>query len=215
MNIVFLGDSITDAGRNLESGCPQSIGQGYAMLVAAQLGAAHPTRDRFINVGVSGERIVDTYAQIKCRCWNNAPDVVSIYLGINDVLHEFFQSNGVDAVRFYNVYRMLLSDTRERFPGVQFILMTPFLLDGPYAEDRTEEKYAEVRLRTEAIEKLAGEFHCPVLHVQDLMDAACRCADSHFWSADGIHPTPAGHRLIADAWLEIFENKLFCSNYPG
>lgn len=39
MNFVFFGDSITDAGRNTDSGCPEAIVQGYVMLLAARLGA--------------------------------------------------------------------------------------------------------------------------------------------------------------------------------
>ena len=25
---------------------------------------------------------------------------------------------------------------------------------------------------------------------------------------DGVHPTPAGHQLIADAWLDLFRREL-------
>lgn len=206
MNFIFLGDSITDAGRNTGSGCPEAIGQGYVMLLAAKLGEAFPMRDRFVNVGVSGERIVDTYAQIKCRCWSNQPDAVSVYLGINDVLHDYLHGNGVEAKRFYNVYRMLLSDTRERFPDVKYILLAPFLLPGPFMDGSTEEKLADVRKTVDAIDRLGAEFSCPVLHLQEVFDAACKRAESCFWSADGIHPTPAGHQLIADAWLNTFDS---------
>ncbi len=37
MKILFLGDSITDAGRNRAD--PASMGSGYPLLVSARLGA--------------------------------------------------------------------------------------------------------------------------------------------------------------------------------
>ena len=26
-----------------------------------------------------------------------------------------------------------------------------------------------------------------------------------YWLGDGVHPTPAGHQLIADAWIKAFK----------
>lgn len=205
MNIIFLGDSITDAGRNTTSGCPYSIGQGYAMLAEAKLGSSEPGQHTFLNFGVSGERVVDIYAQIKARCWNNNPDVVSLYVGINDVWHEFSHTNGVDAERFERIYRMLVSDTVSRFPNVKFILIAPFILPGEFLSQAGESAIAEIKLRCDAISSVAKEFGYPVIDTQAIFDAACKRAPSTVWSVDGVHPTPEGHQLIADAWLEAYK----------
>ena len=100
MRIVFLGDSITDAGRNTDNGSMVSIGQGYALMVQGRLSVKYPGQHVFFNYGVSGNRSVDIYAQIKGRCWNNNPDVVSLLVGVNDVWHELENKNGVDTERF-------------------------------------------------------------------------------------------------------------------
>lgn len=204
-NIVFLGDSITDAGRNLTSGCPYSIGQGYAMIVQAKLGSSEPRQHKFFNFGVSGERVVDVYAQIKTRCWNNTPDVVSLFVGINDVLHEYENGNGVDADRFDKVYRMLLSDTLSRFPKVKFILIAPFILPGEYLDRSGVCAATETKRRADIVFSIGKEFGFPVVNTQALFDEACKAAPSDFWSVDGIHPTPEGHQLIADAWLDAYK----------
>ena len=28
---------------------------------------------------------------------------------------------------------------------------------------------------------------------------------TEYWIWDGIHPTPAGHRLMADVWIDAFK----------
>ena len=104
MKILFQGDSITDVGRNTNNGSLNSIGQGYPCLIASRLGADEPETYEFVNRGISGNRIVDVYARIKADCWNLAPDLLSILIGVNDVWPEFGGKNGVDAKRFYNVY---------------------------------------------------------------------------------------------------------------
>ena len=120
MRILFQGDSITDVGRNTNNGSTLSMGQGYPLMVAGDLGAAYPGQYEFLNRGISGNRIVDIYARIKCDCWNLEPDVLSLLIGVNDVWHEVGAGrNGVDAARFEKMYRILVEDTLERFPKMK------------------------------------------------------------------------------------------------
>ena len=173
MKILFQGDSITDVGRNTNNGSLNSIGQGYPCLIASRLGADEPETYEFVNRGISGNRIVDVYARIKADCWNLAPDLLSILIGVNDVWHEFGGKNGVDAKRFYNVYKMLVTDTLEKLPGIRMILMEPFVLkasatEGAWDEFRSEtEKRAEaVRRRTPRLETGRAVVHLPQVHVR-------------------------------------------------
>ena len=73
MNIVFLGDSITDAGKSENACVSNAIGQGYAMIISAKLGKDQPMQHRFVNAGISGDRCVDAFARIKSDCWNHSP----------------------------------------------------------------------------------------------------------------------------------------------
>ena len=61
---------------------------------------------------------------------------------------------------------------------------------------------AEVKLRAQTARKLAAEFNAVFLPLQDKLDAAAKQTLNSYWLWDGVHPTPAGHRLIADSWLE-------------
>lgn len=207
MKIVCLGDSITDAGKNSSAGSMTSIGQGYALITAAKLSASDPQKYAFCNSGISGSRIVDLYARIKVDAWNHAPDVISILVGVNDVWHELGDPpNGVDTRRFENVYRMLLRDTLERFPNVKFLLLEPFVLRGVATEEKWDVFPQEVYARAAVVRKLAAEFGATFVPLQKPLEDACEKAPASYWLADGVHPTPAGHQLIADAWFEAFTN---------
>ena len=192
MKILFLGDSITDAGRDRSR--PDSLGAGYPLLVSARLGA---------------DRSVDIYARIKRDCWNWSPDVLSLLAGVNDVWHELGEDrNGVDAERFYRVCRMLAEDTLARLPDVTLLLMEPFVLPGTGTGGSWETFSREVALRAQAVREIAGEVRAHFLPLQALLDEACRRCPPEYWLMDGVHPTPAGHQLIADAWLELFRSKI-------
>ena len=200
MRIVFQGDSITDVGRNTERGSLISIGQGYPLMVTGDLGARYPGKFEFINRGVSGNRIVDVYARIKMDLWNLEPDVLSILIGVNDVWHEAGNANGVDAVRFEKMYRILVEDTKERFPDIRILVLEPFVLPGSATEAKWDEFHDEVLLRAAAAKRVAVDYGLIFVPLQGMFDEACRTAPADYWLGDGVHPTPFGHRLIADAW---------------
>ena len=208
MKILFQGDSITDTGRNTERGSLLNIGQGYAMLCSATLGAKYPNRFSFENRGISGNRIVDVYARIKVDGWNLAPDVMSVLIGVNDVWHELGGKNGVEADRFYRVYKMLVDDTMNALPNIRMILMEPFVLNCGATADNWGYFKSETALRAEAVKTIASECGQIFLPLQKMFDDACALAPAEYWIGDGVHPTVAGHKLIADTWIETFENKI-------
>lgn len=202
--ILFLGDSITDTGRNTEAGSTESIGQGYVVIIAGTLGVKAPKQYEITNRGISGNRIVDLYARIKSDCWNLAPDVISILIGVNDVWHEFANCNGVDASRYEEMYRILIKETKKRLPSVKFLVMEPFVLQGSATMEHWEEFRFEVSKRAAVARSIAQEFDCTFVPLQKAFDEALKKAPADYWLKDGVHPTPAGHGLIAAEWLKAY-----------
>lgn len=203
MKILFLGDSITDCAKNAAAGSTLPIGQSYVMLTAARLGADNLGKYEFVNQGISGNRIVDVYARIKRDCWNHQPDLISILIGVNDVWHEINHQNGVEADRFEKMYDALLSDTRAKLPNVKFMLLEPFVLPGGATNAHWEEFRAETAIRGEIVERLAKKYDAVYIPLQERLDKAA--GEHPEWiTPDGVHPSPAGHQIIADAWLAAF-----------
>ena len=211
MRILFYGDSITDMGRDRETSGSDfrrgmGLGHGYVSFVAAELLSQYPDRYEFINRGISGNRIVDLYARIKADCWNYNPDVVSILIGINDVYPQELENNGVELDRYEKVYRMLIEDTRAKLPNVKMILCEPFMVTESAGEQDIIKWTCSPGVRDYAatVRKLACEYGLPFVALQDMLtEKSAGHADCYVF--DGIHPTLAGAKLIAQEWLKVFE----------
>jgi lysophospholipase L1-like esterase len=205
MKILFQGDSITDAGRYTEVGTgvrDSSLGAGYVKLIANRLLCDSPEKNyEIINRGISGNRIVDLYARWKADCINLAPDVLTILIGVNDTWHERGGQNGVEVPRYERFYRELIEWTLSALPNIKIILMTPFA--NP-VNDHIASFFPEVNERQEVVEKLANEFSLPCVKLHEDFEAANARAPMEYWTPDGVHPSGAGHQLIADAWLKAF-----------
>ena len=207
--ILFQGDSITDCGRNRED--LTSTGTGYAHMVTGQLGCGAPGVYTFVNKGISGNRIVDVYARIKADIINLKPDVVSVLIGVNDVWHELGgKCNGVSAEKFEKIYDLLIEEILQALPDIKIMIMEPFVLEGKATAATAEEPHRwnyfkdEVPLRAAAAKRIAKKYNLPYITLQDKFDEACQQAPAAYWLRDGVHPTPMGHWIIKNAWMEAF-----------
>ena len=211
MKILFFGDSITDAGRAKDQdGSAVSLGYGYVRTVGGRLLAKDPVKYDLYNRGISGHRIVDLYARVKCDCWNLQPDVLSILIGVNDVWHGVHGVNGVEIDRFEKVYRMLLEDTKKVLPSVKLMIMEPFVLPGTATlhNDKYQE-FLAVREYAKVVKKIAEDFNAVFIPLQAQFDAMQeKYGDNTYYLRDGVHPNTAGAELIADAWMQAFNNQI-------
>src|SRR5689334_4727774 len=102
MRILFIGDSVTEAGRRASD--PDDLGTGWPALAAARLGGPH----RFLNRGVGGDRIRDLAARWQPDCLDLRPDVVTVLIGINDTWRRYDQGEPIGTEEFAAVYADLL-----------------------------------------------------------------------------------------------------------
>ncbi len=202
--ILFQGDSITDCGRSTCGGAgypvDYNMGPGYPGLIASFLQGEYPERNyQIFNRGISGNRIVDLYARWKIDALNLEPDILSIFIGINDVGHEISRQNGVEAERFDKIYRMMLDWTFEKNPELKLIIMEPFVL--PFDEN-DDLWLPETARRQQIVKKIAADYDAAFVPVQSIFNAALERAPHGHWMADRLHPRAAGHHLLAKAWLD-------------
>lgn len=210
MKIVFFGDSITDMGRRREydnlSDTAFSYGVGYPLFVAGEL-HSQPDRYEVVNRGIAGNEVVNLYARVHEDVWNHNPDVLSILIGINDLWHQISLKAGVELERFVQTYRMLLADTKKRFPNIKLVLCEPFMLKGCGTEQYFEH-FQKVAGYAAAVKQIAEEFGAYFLPLQETLEKATAAAKPDTYLYDGIHPTAAGAKLIADEWLKLFQEKV-------
>ncbi len=193
---IILGDSITDCGRNRDN--ISSLGIGYPLVVAATIGTQCPQKFKFINEGISGNRIVDVYARIKRDIINQKPDYLSILIGINDVWHELGDKNGVAAPKFEKIYSMLIEEIKEELPEIKIFILEPFVTAGTATDENIDYFRTETKLRAEAAKRIAEKFDLTFIPLQNKFDEAIEKAPASYWTADGVHPTAEGHGIIAN-----------------
>ncbi len=195
---LFQGDSITDANRDDENEDNFGLGCGYALLLASDFLKSRKGEFRFINRGKSGDRITDVYARIKEDIINLKPDYMSILIGVNDVSHELTQNCGVTPEKFKKIYCMLAEEIIETLPNIKIIIMEPFVCKGIHTEERWDEFSGEVKKLAIASKHVAEKFGFEFVPLQQIFDEVTSDGNARYWSADGIHPTAAGHQIIKE-----------------
>ncbi|WP_449385695.1 SGNH/GDSL hydrolase family protein [Cellulomonas soli] len=194
-SVVFAGDSITEWGRHED---PDGWGSGYVGLLArGPLAAATVT-----NTGVGGDRVRDLQARWADDVLPLQADVLSLYVGVNDTWRRFDQGEETPAEEFEAVLRQLLAPWVER--GTQLVLVEPFVVP---VEPSQEHWHTDLGPKQEAVRRVAADLDAA--HVPLAAPLAALAADlgPHQVASDGVHPTPAGHRLLADAWWAAYRTR--------
>ena len=204
LTVLFQGDSITDAGRNRGNAQPNvagALGTGYPLLIAAAELASHPERDlRFFNRGVSGDKVPDLQARWTGDALDLKPDVLSVLVGVNDFWHKLLRGYTGTIQDYEDQYTALLQQTRQALPSVRLVVLEPFVLRTGAVDEHWFPEFDQRRAAAARVARRAGAAFIPLQNAFDR--AAARSSPQH-WAADGVHPTPAGHQMIADLWRRV------------
>ncbi len=195
--VLFQGDSVTDAGHSRADDI--DLGHGYAMMTAAWFSALYPVRKaRFFNRGIGGNRIRDLESRWQKDCLDLDPAWVSILIGVNDTWRRFDQNEITTPEMFETSYRSILELTVTRTRS-RLVLCEPFLL--PVLEGQAAWR-ADLEPKIAITRHLAGEYGAILLPLNEIFTRAAKSLPAEFWLRDGVHPTAAGHALIAQNWLK-------------
>lgn len=190
--ILFFGDSITDAGRRDD---PEQLGDGYVRVIAGRLSESHPEL-RVVNRGIGGNRTGDLIARLDADCIDERPDVVSVLIGINDVWRRYDDDDATSAEQFEANLRTILAAIRQRTDAA-IVILEPFLL--PVTDKLRFREDLDPKIEIER--RLADEFGATFVALDASLIAHAQESSPEDIAGDGIHPTPYGHRIVADRWL--------------
>ncbi|MBN1124303.1 MAG: SGNH/GDSL hydrolase family protein [Sedimentisphaerales bacterium] len=206
--ILFIGDSITDAGRREPTYAP--LGRGYVHFAAHWLWARYPHLELNIrNSGISG----DTTRTLKFRwerdCLAHKPDILSILIGINDVWCQHDQPNLVRRAVFMEEfeanYTGILKVTQNAFP-CQIVLIEPFM----FCNNPSCPMFKTLHAYIEIVNDLSHRFDTLLIPMQDRIDKAILQTPPNRWSQDMVHPYSWAHAWLALEWLDaLIANKPF------
>ena len=209
MKILFFGDSITDAFRVRSEQVYHAysmLGAGYVNQVAGALAYKNPAKYEFVNKGISGNRSVDLYERLNEDVLSCKPDVVSIYVGVNDVWHKQ-NGKGIEISEFRKTYKMLIEEVLKNLPNAKIIIVEPFVLNGQETLGK-DWLFKEVYEYAKVVKELASEYNFPFVSLQRAFNKRIKKYESKYFSVDGVHPTIAGASVIAKEWLKVFKKEI-------
>jgi lysophospholipase L1-like esterase len=201
--ILFQGDSITDGARGRNDDPNHILGHSYAYIIGARLGyfwAEH--KPVFINRGISGDRASDLYARWNEDAISLNPNLISILIGVNDAWRIMNGEPSGVTDRFERAYRHILEETKQVLPEAQLVLCEPFLLNVGAPSQNWPDWSERLTSYRQTVRALSEQFGAVFVPLQAAFDDACSRADAAYWLWDGVHPTAAGHELIAKQWLQ-------------
>lgn len=199
--ILFIGDSITDHGRDYADG--RHTGWGYVRRVADKLEAAYPGIT-VLNRGISGNRVCDLEARWDEDCIALKPDILSVMIGINDTWRHFDSGDETSAEDFYKCYKRIMLRVREELPGTEILIIQPYLLHHPQDRLLWEEDFSG---KLSAVGKIMEEFAEYRIYMNDIFRTKAQSTPPWELADDGVHPTDMGCDLIAEQVLIQFDLK--------
>ena len=191
MKIVFLGDSITEGGRDRSD--PASLGSEYVELFYNKLRNLYEDIPFIVrNRGVSGDCVADMRARLETDVLSEKPDVVVVLAGVNDVVRERAPGEPFDADAFAADYEDILRRVKEC--GAKLIVAEPFLFAVP-DKKRFRRNFDAALAKIRA---LAAQYADAHVSLDEIFAGVSQNAGIAAYSPNGVHPTHRAERLIAD-----------------
>lgn len=196
IKVIFFGDSITQAGVNPG---------GYVKRIDSMARVQGKMNYDFIGAGIGGNKIYDLYLRMEDDVLSKSPNLVVLYIGVNDVWHKASSGTGTDADKFAKFYQAVIDKIRAK--NAKIILCTPAVIgektDGSNQQDGDLTEYSKI------IRGLAQKNGLPLV---DLRKAFIdynnknnkENKDRGILTTDRVHLNAIGNQLVADEiWKAI------------
>jgi lysophospholipase L1-like esterase len=194
--IVFLGDSITQAGNDRAT--------GYVALVRKALQEKFGKEVEVIGAGISGNKVPDLQKRLGRDVLSRKPTLVVIYIGINDVWHgEKDASKGTSPAKFQAGLEDVIGRITDT--GARVLLCTPSVIgektDGSNTNDPRLEEYSAIS-RTVARQLKVPVCDLRKAFLQRLKKDNIEDKTKGVLTTDGVHLNDAGNTFVAKLILE-------------
>jgi len=195
--VIFFGDSITQQGA--QPG-------GYIPKIDS-LSKLEGRQDEFewVGKGIGGNRVYDLFFRFQEDVLDQKPDIVVVYIGINDVWHKTTSGTGTEFKKFGAFYDKMI--TKMKQVGIQPVICTPSVI-GEYNDD-TNLQDGDLNYYSKWIRQYAAANNIPLV---DLRKAFMEYLDKHnpkneekgILTTDRVHLNNQGNLLVAqEMWAVL------------
>ena len=189
--IIFFGDSITQAG---------VAPNGYITLLQQML--VKDGKDKafdLIGAGIGGNKVYDLYLRLEEDVLSKKPDLVFIYVGINDVWHKRSFGTGTDPDKFERFYNKIIDKIQAT--GAKVVICTPTVVGEK--KGYVNELDGDLNKYSEIVRQIAKNKKVELI---DLHKAIIDYINTHnpenkssgILTTDGVHMNDEGNRFLAE-----------------
>ena len=151
------------------------------------------------NRGISGNKVPDLAARWQADCIDLKPNLLSILIGVNDIWHKLNGRYDGSVEQYESGFNDLIKSTKEALPETKLVICEPFVLRCGAVSDKWFPEFDE---RRAACKRVAEKANAVFVPFQEMFDRALKRAPAEYWAGDGVHPTIAGHGLMAQFWMK-------------
>lgn len=194
--IIFFGDSITEMGVQ-EGGYIQQI---------KELAKQHQLEKQveLIGKGIGGNKVYDLYLRLEDDVLALSPDVVFVYVGINDVWHKQGAGTGTDIDKFEKFYQALIRKMKEK--NIQVVLCTPSVIGERH--DNTNAQDSELNEYSAVIRKLAASNNLVLVDLRSCFLTYLKTnntlnLEKQILTTDRVHLNALGNALVAEQMWKV------------
>lgn len=197
--VIFFGDSITEAG--VKPG-------GYIVEVEALADKDGASKKYdFIGAGIGGNKVYDLYLRLEDDVLSKNPDVVVIYIGVNDVWHKKSSGTGTDGDKFVKFYNALIKKIQAK--GIQVILATPAVVGE--RTDFSNELDGDLNMYSNYVREIAKNHKLPLVDLrQCFLDYNKQFnkenKEQGILTTDRVHLNDKGNQLVAQEMWRIIKS---------
>jgi lysophospholipase L1-like esterase len=198
--VIFFGDSITQQGAKPGGFIPRM----KDALDKKGLGSNYD----LIGAGIGGNKVYDLYLRMDDDVLAQKPDIVFIWVGVNDVWHKTMYGTGTDAEKFEKFYTAIINKFLDR--DIHLFLVTPAVIGEK--TDYTNQQDGDLNAYCQIIRNLAQKFHTGLVdlrgtfHTYELKNNPGN-KESGILTLDRVHLNDAGNQLVAESMLDALTAK--------
>jgi lysophospholipase L1-like esterase len=193
IKVVFFGDSITQLG---------ALPNGFIRIDDSLLNANGSANYDLIGAGISGNKVYDLYLRLEDDVISKSPDIVVIWIGVNDVWHKKM-GTGTDADKFERFYLAIVKKLKAI--NAKIILCTPATIGEK--NDYTNEQDGDLNKYSDIIRKIVTDQNLSLIDLHAAFQSYEKTSnpnnvDRGILTVDGVHLNPAGNLFVAKLMAE-------------
>lgn len=196
--VIFFGDSITQIGAGPG---------GYIRLMESTL-QKEGLSDQYelVGAGISGNKVTDLYLRLEEDVLKQNPEIVVIYIGINDIWHKRLNGSGTEFVKYAQFYEAIVKKLQAA--GIKVVVCTPSVIGE--RKDMSNEQDGELNMYSNWLRYYAKVNQIPCVDLRTsfvnyLIANNPNNDEKGFLTNDRVHLNAAGNQFVADEIWKVLK----------